>query len=109
MEKPLKRPDLSVFIEVLRTLADQGAIDVEPQERDYDLIKIYDWLVLSGIAFRKAEGPYWLFLLHSVTCERLADLLEDLKPKHDGEAIADKMSAILEGNEDRRIRGGPGS
>jgi len=92
----LKKPDLSIFIEILRTLADQGAIDVEPTERGYDLTKIYDWLVWSNIAFRKDEGPYWLYLLHPVSCEGLADLLEYLKPKYDGEAIRDKIVEQLE-------------
>jgi len=98
-EKRLKRPDLSVFVEVLRTLADQGAIDVEPTERGYDLTRIYDWLVLSGLASRDDEGPYWLYLVYQEACEELAALLEDLKPKTDGEAIRDKIVAELEREE----------
>jgi len=97
MEKRLKRPDLSMFIEVLRTLADQGAIDVEPTERGYDLTRIYDWLIDSGIADRyDNDGPYWLFLMDHDVCEELAALLENLKPKTDGEAIRDRIVAELE-------------
>jgi len=75
-----KKPDVSVFIEVLRTLADQGGIDVEPTEREYDLTKIYNWLVSSGLAWRTDDGPYWLYVVpaQEEACEELAGLLEEL-------------------------------
>jgi len=99
MNVTLRSPDLSTFIEVLRTLADQGAIDVEPTERGYDLTRIYDWLVSSGLANLADEGPYWVYAVDGEACEELAALLEDLKPKTDGEAIRDKIVAELEREE----------
>jgi len=72
----LKKPTLKEIVEVLETLSEQGFIDVEPQERGYDLKPMYDFLLLCGIATR--AGPhYWLRLLDPEVCEFLAKILRD--------------------------------
>lgn len=75
----MKNPDLVVFVEYLKTLAEQGFIDVEPTERDYNLTPIYDFLVISGIADR-AEEKYWLRLVNEDACSALIRLLEEAQP-----------------------------
>lgn len=66
----LKKPSLKLFVEILKTLADQGFIDVGPTERDYDATPIYDFLVVGGFAERVAVVPnyleekYWLTLIN---------------------------------------------
>ena len=76
----MKNPTISVFIEYLKTLAEQGFIDVEPTEREWDLTKIYDFLVTSGIAMGPQQQPkYWLQLLNEDACVMLAEVLEKMK------------------------------
>jgi hypothetical protein len=73
----MRKPNISLFVAVLETLGEQGFIDVEPTEGNYDLTKIYDFLVISGIAER-TEERYWLRLLNEDACLMLAHLLKDL-------------------------------
>jgi hypothetical protein len=79
--KKLKKPSLSIFVEILKTLAEQGCIDVEPTESGgYDLTPIYDFLVVSQIADR-TEERYWLNLVNEDACMMLADLLKSFRKK----------------------------
>lgn len=81
----LKKPSLYLFVEILETLAEQGFIDVEPTEREYDLTEIYDFLVVSGLADYgtppdarfKHSAPYWLRLANEDACLMLAKLLKE--------------------------------
>ena len=75
----MKKPDLGVFVEILKTLAEQGFIDVEPTERDYDLTMIYDFLTMTGIADR-TEEKYWLRLENEESCSALIKILEEAQP-----------------------------
>ena len=77
----MKNPTISVFTEYLKTLAEQGFIDVEPTERGWDLTKIYDFLVTSGIAIvpQQQQPKYWLQLLNEDACVMLAEVLEKMK------------------------------
>jgi hypothetical protein len=74
----MKKPNIRVFIEVLKTLADQGFIDMEPTEGEHNLTSIYDFLVTSGIAERTVER-YWLRLINEDACLMLTGLLKDLR------------------------------
>ena len=75
----MKKPTLPVFIEVLKTLAEQSFIDVEPTERNYDLTPIYDFLVTSKIASAPySPEKYWLILENEDACIMLANLLAKL-------------------------------
>jgi len=75
----LKVPDLRVFVETLETLAEQGFIDVEPTEGEYDLTLVYDFLVTVGIAERSTDH-YWLSLANEDACTMLADILKKAQP-----------------------------
>lgn len=78
--KLIKNPDLKFFVAVLETLAEQGFIDVEPTEGEYDATPIYDFLVVGGFAERVAGEKYWLRLINQLTCGALADLLKSSQP-----------------------------
>jgi len=71
-----KKPNLHVFVAILETLSEQGFIDVEPTEGEYDCTKIYDFLVASGIAIRVGGGKYWLQLVNGNVCLMLVNLLK---------------------------------
>lgn len=80
----MKKPDIPMLVEILETLGEQGFIDVEPTEREYDLTAIYNFLVTSGIAIvpqhSTRTGKYWLQLLNEDACVMLTDLLKETVP-----------------------------
>ena len=78
--KLVEKPDLKFFVAILETLADQGFIDVEPTEGDYDATPIYDFLVIAGFAERALKEKYWLRLVNQDACEMLAAFLKRSQP-----------------------------
>ena len=74
------KPDLKFFVAILETLAEQGFIDVEPTEGDYDATLIYDFLVMGCFADRVAGEKYWLRLINPDACEMLVGLLKSSQP-----------------------------
>jgi len=79
MSVELKKPNLHVFVAILETLSEQGFIDVEPTEGEYDCTKIYDFLVASGIALRVGGSHYWLQLNDESLCQMLINILKGEK------------------------------
>lgn len=90
----LKKPTIPIFIEVLETLGEQGFIDVEPTEREYDLTSIYDFLVTSQIA-DCTERKYWLHLVNEDACLMLANALKEISTQ-DREICADILEKLKE-------------
>ena len=80
----ITQPDLKRFVELLETLAEQGFIDVEPTEGEYDLTLIYDFLVTVGIAERTTDH-YWLMLANEDACRMLVNILRKAQPDVLGE------------------------
>lgn len=80
LEQPIEIPTqitLPLFTGILKTLGEQGFIDVEPKAIPPNVTPIYDFLVTSGIAERTSE-KYWLKLLNEDACLMLASLLEKM-------------------------------
>jgi hypothetical protein len=75
----LKKPTISVFVALLETLSEQGFIDMEPTEGEYDCTCIYDFLIVIGIAGRPGFDKYWLKLINPVFCTKLLELLKNLE------------------------------
>jgi len=75
----LKKPTLKEIVDVLETLSEQGFIDVGPQERGCDLLPLYNFLVLTGLATKESPKPgvYWLMLFDPGTCELLLKVLKE--------------------------------
>lgn len=73
----MKKPTRQLFITILKTLGEQGFIDFEPTEGEYDCTKIYDFLVASGIAIRTGGKKYWLKLVNNNACLMLEDILKE--------------------------------
>ena len=76
--KELKNPNIPLFVALLETLSQQGFIDIEPTEGEYDCTCIYDFLVVSGIAVRSSHEKYWLRLSNRKICLRLRKILKNL-------------------------------
>lgn len=86
----MRKPSISLFVAVLETLGKKGFIDVEPTEGNYDLTKIYDFLVISGIADR-TEERYWLRLVNEDACIMLVHLLKELSKGRPRKKINDHV------------------
>ena len=76
----MKKPDLRLFVAVLKTLSEQGFIDVRPTEAEYDLTLLYHFLVETGIAGYVKPKKYWIYLTNPDACEKMIRLLEEAQP-----------------------------
>ena len=76
--KELKKPNIPLFVALLETLSQQGFIDMEPTEGEYDCTCIYDFLVFTEIAVRPSHEKYWLQLSEPKICRRLMEILKNL-------------------------------
>lgn len=79
--KELKKPNIPLFVALLETLSEQGFIDMEPTEGEYDCTCIYDFLIVSGIAVRPSHEKYWLQLINREICCKLMEILKILRGK----------------------------